>query len=135
MSTARLYPRAARSKLGNRRASESTCIRHALVAFAYAKTHTEEVTVAAGTTVRVREETRRALAAIAKRRGTTIPEVVAQLVEGAEADEILAAHNRAISAPQVLEDYLAEVKSMEGTLSDGLRDDPWPTDSRGRPKR
>jgi hypothetical protein len=91
--------------------------------------------VAATTTVRVREQTRRALAAIAKREGTTIPEVVARLVERAEADEILAAHDRAISAPEVLEDYLAEVGSMEGTLADGLRDDPWPTDSRGRPKR
>ncbi len=91
--------------------------------------------MAATTTVRVHEKTRRALAAMAGREGITIPEVLARLVDHAETDEIIRAHNRAISAPEVLDDYLAEIHSLEGTLPDGLEDDPWPTDSRGRPKR
>jgi hypothetical protein len=91
--------------------------------------------VAATTTVRVHEETRRALAAIAAREGITIPDVVARLVEGAEADQVLRAHTRAITAAQVLDEYLVEVAAMEQTTGDGLEDDPWPTDARGRPRR
>lgn len=63
--------------------------------------------------------------------GTSIPEVINGLVERAHADEVLAAHNRAVAGGQ----YLAEIESLEGTLGDGLADDPWPVDDQGRPER
>jgi uncharacterized protein (DUF1778 family) len=86
-------------------------------------------------TVRVREETRRALAEMAEHSGKTMAEVISELVERARADEILAAHNRAVLSPGVGDEYLAQIASLEGTVADGLEADPWPSDSEGRPER
>lgn len=85
--------------------------------------------MASMTTVRVREETRRRLAEMAKRRGKTIPAVIAELVESAEAEETLAAHNRAVLAPGASDEYQREITSLEGTVGDGLDGDPWPVDA------
>lgn len=87
------------------------------------------------TTVRVPEETRRRLAEMAEHSGKTIAEVISELVERARADEILAAHNRALLAPGVGDEYLDEIASLEGTVADGLEPDPWPLDGEGRPQR
>ncbi len=86
--------------------------------------------MAESTTVRVRRETQRRLAEMAERSGTSIPEVIHGLVERAHADEVLAAHNRAVAG----EEYTAETESLAGTLGDGLGD-PWPVDEKGRPER
>jgi predicted transcriptional regulator len=80
------------------------------------------------TTIRVRETTRRALSALAAQRGSSITEVIDQLVEQAEADAMFDAHHEAM-APDAQESHL------EGTLMDGLGDDPWPLDEHGLPAR
>lgn len=80
------------------------------------------------TTIRVRETTHRALSELAAQRGRSITEVIDQLVEQAETDAMFDAHNEAM-APGAQESHL------EGTLTDGLEDDPWPLDEHGRPAR
>lgn len=83
--------------------------------------------VATSTTIRVRETTHRALSDLAHRRGRSITEVVDQLVEQAEADAMFDAHNEVMGP--------APAEHLEGTLMDGLADDPWPFDEHGRPAR
>jgi hypothetical protein len=63
------------------------------------------------TTIRVRETTRRALSALA------------------EADAMFDAHHEAMAPGEQESHYL------EGTLMDGLQDDPWPLDEHGHPAR
>lgn len=91
--------------------------------------------MASTTTVRVREETGRRLAEMAKSRGKTIPAVIAELVDSAQADEILTAHTRAVSASGACDEYAHEIASLEGTMGDGLEGDPWPVDEHGDPQR
>jgi hypothetical protein len=63
------------------------------------------------TTIRVRETTRRVLSALA------------------EADAMFDAHHEAMAPSEQESHYL------EGTLMDGLQDDPWPLDEHGHPAR
>jgi predicted CopG family antitoxin len=75
-------------------------------------------------TVRVREETHRKLAAMARERGESIPELLARLVDRAEDDALLAAANARFSEMREtgeLEDYTAEHREWEdATVEDGL---------------
>ncbi len=81
----------------------------------------------ASTTIRVRETTRHALSELAHRRGSSITDIIDQLVEAAAADAMFDAHNEAMtSGPE---------HGLDGTLQDGLDDDPWPLDEGGRPAR
>jgi predicted CopG family antitoxin len=93
----------------------------------------------ASVTVRVRDETRRKLAEMAKREGRSIPEVIAALVERAEADAMIAEHLAAMERlradPEQWKDYQRELEEWDATLMDGLEDDPWPVDERGEPQR
>jgi predicted transcriptional regulator len=83
--------------------------------------------VSTSTTIRIRETTHRALSELAHRRGSSITEVVDQLVERAETDAMFDAHNEAMAT--------GTAQHLEGTLMDGLEDDPWPVDEHGRPAR
>lgn len=84
----------------------------------------------ASTTIRIRETTRRALSELAQRRGSSITEVVDKLVEDAQAGAMFDAHNEAMGKPGATDE-----RGLEGTLFDGLEDDPWPVDERGHPLR
>jgi predicted transcriptional regulator len=81
------------------------------------------------TTIRVRETTRRALSALAAQRRSSITEVIDQLVEQADADAMFDAHHEAMAPGE------QESRYLEGTLMDGLQDDPWPLDEHGHPAR
>jgi hypothetical protein len=91
------------------------------------------------TTIRVRLDTRAALATIAKREGRTITDVVARLVEDHEANAMFDRHTAVMTGlgttPAVQAELEAEQRLLDGTLLDGLEQDPWPVDERGRPAR
>ncbi len=78
----------------------------------------------ATTTVRVSEETHRALAEMAGREGIAISAKVAALVRQAEDDAMLAGHEAAMerlqATPQQWAAWQAEVVELDGTLGDGL---------------
>ncbi|MGA2165316.1 MAG: hypothetical protein ABSH36_12710 [Solirubrobacteraceae bacterium] len=78
----------------------------------------------ATTTVRVSEETHRALVEMAEHDGLTISAKVAALVRLAEEDAMLAGHEAAIDRlradPEQWAAWQAEVAELDGTLGDGL---------------
>jgi hypothetical protein len=78
----------------------------------------------ATTTVRVSEETHRALVEMAEHDGVTISAKVAALVRQAEDDAMLMGHEAAMerlrSAPEQWAAWQTEVAALDGTLADGL---------------
>lgn len=78
------------------------------------------------TTVRVSEETHRALVEMAGREGVAISAKVAALVRQAEDDAMLAGHEVAMERlranPQEWASWQADVAELDGTLGDGLAD-------------
>ncbi len=78
----------------------------------------------ATTTVRVSEETHRALAEMAGREGIAISAKVAALVRQAEDDAMLAGHEVAMerlqATPKQWAAWQTEVAELDGTLGDGL---------------
>jgi nicotinamidase-related amidase len=91
------------------------------------------------TTIRVRQETRAALAELAEQEGRTIIEVVARLVDAARANAMFD-HHIAITTglgepPAIPAAFEAEQSVLDGTLLDGLEHDEWPRDEHGQPLR
>jgi hypothetical protein len=82
--------------------------------------------MAATTTVRVRPDTREAIARMSERRGMAAAELLGELVARAEEDELLAAMNddfRDLKAePERWRRLQTERLGWEQTLLDGLRD-------------
>jgi hypothetical protein len=80
----------------------------------------------ATTTVRVSEETHRALVEMAEHDGVTISAKVAALVRQAEDDAMLMGHEAAMERlradPEQWARWQAEVAEWDGTLADGLDD-------------
>jgi hypothetical protein len=78
----------------------------------------------ATTTVRVSEDTHRALAEMARREGVPISTKLAELVCAAEDDAMLAGHEAAMERlradPQEWAAWQAELAELDGTLGDGL---------------
>ncbi len=78
----------------------------------------------ATTTVRVSEETHRALVEMAEHDGLTISAKVAALVRLAEEDAMLTGHEAAMERlradPEQWAAWQAEVAELDGTLGDGL---------------
>ena len=78
----------------------------------------------ATTTVRVSEETHRALVEMAEHDGLTISAKVAALVRLAAEDAMLAGHEAAMERlqadPEQWAAWQAEVAELDGTLGDGL---------------
>lgn len=78
----------------------------------------------ATTTVRVSEETHRALVEMAEQDGVTISAKVATLVRLAEEDAMLAGHEEAMERlradPKQWAAWQDEVAELDGTLGDGL---------------
>ncbi len=81
------------------------------------------------TTVKISTETRDKLANLAATRKRPMSEVLAEIVERerrrAFLEEANAAYARIRADPEAWADYQAEIQSMEGTLMDGLENDPW----------
>jgi hypothetical protein len=86
-------------------------------------------TASGATTVKLSRDAHADLAALAKVRGLAMSALLADLIERERRRAFLAAANedyaRLRADPEAWADYQAEIKSMEGTLMDGLEDDPW----------
>ncbi len=82
--------------------------------------------MAATTTVRVRPDTREAIARLSERRGLATADLLGQLVARAEEDELLAAMNDDFdhlnADPPGWQQLEAERSAWEQTLLDGLSD-------------
>lgn len=82
--------------------------------------------MAATTTVRVRPETRQAIARLSERRGLTSADLLGELVAAAEEDELLAGMNddfqRLRADPSASQRLLEDRSAWERTLLDGLDD-------------
>jgi hypothetical protein len=80
-------------------------------------------------TVKIPEEARVHLAELAAERKQPMSTVLADLIERERRRRFLEGLNadfaRLRSDPEAWADYWSEVKSLEGTLMDGLEDDPW----------
>lgn len=80
----------------------------------------------ATTTVRVSRQTHDALAELAARDGVPIAAKVAELVDRAREEEMLAGHVAAMERlrddPQRWEAWQTEMRELEATLTDGLDD-------------
>lgn len=83
----------------------------------------------ASTTVKLSQEARAGLAELAAVRKQPMSEVVADLIKKERQrqffEEFNASFARLKADPAAWADWQAELKSMEGTLMDGLEDDPW----------
>jgi ADP-ribose pyrophosphatase YjhB (NUDIX family) len=81
-----------------------------------------------GTTVRIGEETRQALRELERQTGYRTSELLALAVEQYRRSLILDVTNRAYAAlrtdPEAWAEVEAEREEWEGTLADGLEDDP-----------
>ncbi len=81
------------------------------------------------TTVKISTETRDKLADLAAARKRPMSEVLADIVERERRRAFLEGLNqdfaRLRADPAAWADYQAEIRSMEGTLMDGLEDDLW----------
>ncbi|MDP9359683.1 MAG: toxin-antitoxin system protein [Chloroflexota bacterium] len=81
------------------------------------------------TTVKISTETRDKLAKLAAARKRPMSEVLAEIVERERRRAFLEGLNqdfaRLRADPAAWADYQAEIRSMEGTLMDGLEDDTW----------
>lgn len=83
----------------------------------------------ASTTVKLSIEARAALAELAADQGKAMSDLLAELIERERRRRFLEGLNadfaRLLEDPVAWADYQAESRSMEGTLMDGLEDDPW----------
>ena len=83
----------------------------------------------ASTTVRLSTEAHGKLAALAEARERPMGELLAELIERETREQFFddaeAAYARLQADPAAWADYRAEIRSMDGTLMDGLKDDPW----------
>jgi SAM-dependent MidA family methyltransferase len=70
------------------------------------------------TTVRARTKTRDRLVEIGRRRGLSMPDLLEELVERAEADDLLEAAN--LHFAENSEEHAAEVAGWDGVAGDGL---------------
>jgi hypothetical protein len=73
------------------------------------------------TTLRARIATRDRLAEIGRRRGLSMPDLLEELADRAEAEELLAAANEHFAAHQV--EHRAESEAWDGVVGDGLAGD------------
>ncbi len=80
-------------------------------------------------TVKISAQAHAKLAELATTRKRSMGDLVAELIEREERQSFLEAANedlrRLQSDPVAWADYQAEIQSMEGTLMDGLENDPW----------
>ena len=80
-------------------------------------------------TVKIPRESHAALAALAAESKRPMGEVLASLIERERRRRFLEGANRDFARlradPEAWADYRAEHLAMEGTLMDGLEDDPW----------
>jgi hypothetical protein len=85
--------------------------------------------MAATATIRVDEKTREKLVELAAKEHTTLGAIVRDALDRYERDKFFAQVRedliRLRSNPDEWNDYMAEFKSMDGTLADGLEDLPW----------
>jgi len=83
----------------------------------------------ASTTVRLSTEARDKLAALAEECERPMSDLLAEMIERERRRVFLEGLNedyaRLRSDPVQWADYRAEIASMDGTLMDGLEDDPW----------
>ena len=83
----------------------------------------------ASTTIRVSGETYAVLQRLARDHHRTIGDVVAEAVDRYQREQALAtlnaAYARLAANPAASADWQAELRSLDGTLLDGLADDPW----------
>ena len=83
----------------------------------------------ASVTVKVPIETRAKLAELASSERRSMGEVLADLVERERRRRLFeagdAAYARLQADPRAWAEYQDELRSLEGTLMDGLEDDPW----------
>lgn len=83
----------------------------------------------ASTTIRVSADTYAAVRRLAGDDDRTIGQVVAEAVDRYDREQALAALNAAYACieanPHASAAWQAELNSLEGTLLDGLADDPW----------
>lgn len=89
----------------------------------------------ATTTIRVHEGTRDTLRRLAGRREQTIPELVGELARRADEDQLLEDFRSDCErvereSPTTWAELEDERSRWDATLSDGLRDDPWPSTPR-----
>ena len=81
------------------------------------------------TTVKLSRDAHGVLASIATERGQPMSELLAELIEAERRRSLFdaadAAYLRLRSDPIAWADYQAEIRELEGTLMDGLVDDPW----------
>ncbi len=83
----------------------------------------------ATTTIRISSATHATLQRLAAEEGQTIGQVADAAIGRYEREQFLTALNedyaRLAADPIAWADWQAELKSLEGTLMDGLEDDPW----------
>ena len=83
----------------------------------------------AAVTVKVPSEAHGKLAELAGADKRSMGEVLAELIEGERRRRLFdaadAAYARLEADPKAWADYQAELRSMDGSLMDGLKDDPW----------
>ena len=83
----------------------------------------------ASTTVKLSRDAHGTLASLASRREQPMSQVLAEIIEREERrvyfEEVNAAYARLRADPDAWADWQAEIKSMEGTMMDGLEDDLW----------
>lgn len=83
------------------------------------------------TTIRVSRDTRARLAKLAEQAGTPMTAIVDQAVDRLERHRFFEELNRQVAAlradPVAWAEYEAERAEWDGTLMDGLRDDPYYT--------
>ena len=83
----------------------------------------------ASVTVKIPAEAHTKLQALAAAQKRPMGELLADLIEREERRAFLEAANEDLARlqedPAAWADYQAEIRSMEGTLMDGLEDDPW----------
>lgn len=83
----------------------------------------------AAVTLKISPETHAVLAELAAEDKRAMGEVVAEMTERERRrrlfDRADAAYARVRADPVAWADYQSELRSLEGTLMDGLEDDPW----------
>ena len=81
------------------------------------------------TTIRVPEGVHGTLQRLAREQGRTIGQIVADAIDHYARERFLAGLNedyaRLRADPVTWADWRTELKSLDGTLLDGLADDPW----------
>jgi len=81
------------------------------------------------TTVKLPKEAHGTLARLAADRNEPMSRVLVGLIERERRERFFdaadAAYDRLRADPAGWADYQAEIRSLEGTLMDGLEDDPW----------